>query len=143
MFGTVCSVGSKGAYGGRSGRGGGMFCGEVLLLLRTFFDSLMQKIFPVTALKFLVVLNDVRRSPLASAGHKQGSEEVEYDADDVLGEGLCRVLVREFQDKQRACSECACHLLHALPPLLPFRHIRVTTRVLLQTWLSLQTGLAK
>ena len=84
-----------------------MFCGEVLLLLRTFFDSLPPEIFPLTALKFLGVLDDVGRAPLASAGHEQGREEVEYDADDVLGEGLCRVPVREFQDKQGACSECA------------------------------------
>ena len=30
---------------------------------------------------------------------------MKYDAYDVLGEGLCRVLVCEFQDKQGACSK--------------------------------------
>ena len=84
-----------------------MFCGEVLLLLRTFFDSLSPEILPLTALKFLSVLNDVGRAPLASTGHEQGREEVKYDADDVLREGLCRVPIREFQDKQGACSEYA------------------------------------
>ena len=68
-----------------------MFCGEVLLLLRTFFDSLPPEIFPLTALKFLSVVNDVGRAHLANAWHEQVREEVEYDADDVLGEGLCRV----------------------------------------------------
>ena len=82
-----------------------MLCGEVLLLLRTFFDSLPPEILPLTSLKFLSVLDDVGRAPFASAGHEQGREEVEYHADDILGEGLCRVSVREFQDKQGACSE--------------------------------------
>ena len=60
------------------------------------------EILPLTSLKFLSVLNDVGRAPFASAGHEQGREEVECDTDDVLGEGLCRVPVREFQDKQGA-----------------------------------------
>jgi len=84
-----------------------MLCGEVLLVLRTFVDSLPPEILPLTSLKFLSVLNDVGRAPFASAGHEQGREEVEYNANDILGEGLCRVSVREFQDKQGACSECA------------------------------------
>ena len=84
-----------------------MFCGEVLFVPRTFLDSLPPKVFQLTALKFLGVLNDVGGAAFASAGHEQGREEVKYDAYDVLGEGLCRVLVREFQDKQGACSEFA------------------------------------
>ena len=84
-----------------------MFCGEVLFVLRTFFDSLPPKILPLTSLKFLSVLNDVALPPFASAGHEQGREEVEYNANDILGEGLCRVSVREFQDKQGACSKCS------------------------------------
>ena len=81
-----------------------MFCGEALFVPRTFLDSLPPKVFPLTALKFLGVLNDVGEFAFASAGHEQGREEVKYDAYDVLGEGMCRVLVREFQDKQGACS---------------------------------------
>ena len=84
-----------------------MFCGEVLFVLRTFFDSLPPKILPLTSLKFLSVLDDVGRAPFASAGHEQGREEVEYNANDILGEGLCRVSVRELQDEQGTCSECA------------------------------------
>ena len=84
-----------------------MLCGEVLLVLRTFVDSLPPEILPLTSLKFLSVLDDVGRAPFASAGHEQGREKVEYHADDILGEGLCRVSVREFQDKQGACSECS------------------------------------
>ena len=83
------------------------FCGEVLLVPRTFVDSLPPQVFPLTALKFLGVLNDVGGFAFASAGHEQGREEVKYDAYDVLGEGMCRVLVREFQDKQGACGKLA------------------------------------
>ena len=84
-----------------------MFCGEVLLVPRTFVDSLPPQVFPLTSLKFLGVLNDVGGAAFASAGHEQGREEVKYDAYDVLGEGMCRVLVREFQDKQGACGKLA------------------------------------
>ena len=89
----------------------------MLLQLRTFFDSLLPDIFPLNALEFLGVLNDVRKAPFANAGNKQGMEKVEYDENDELGEGMCRVLVREFQDKQGARSECAL--------ILPLRGMRL------------------